>query len=119
MFELIENIELLLCNWDKVAWAVYIIIMCHVISFLMEYFKMKKEVKYVSNVEFKLLVKVQLLAFLLSIIYVAFYSVLSESDISWLLIILFYVFSIKIVMTQNESNGGYVTEWYGNQYKDD
>lgn len=87
--------------------------MCHMIPIVAEYFKMKNEDKYVSDVEFMLFVKVQLLAFLLSIIYVAFYSILCETDIAWLLIIIFYGFSIKIVMLQNESNGGYVTEWNG------
>ena len=41
---------------------------------------------------FKLFVKAQLLAFFLSIDYVAFYSFLSESDMGWLLIIIFYGF---------------------------
>lgn len=111
MFELIENIKLLIQNRDKVAFAVLFIAICHMIPIVIEYFKREKEEKIVCVVEFKLFVKVQMLAFFLSIIYVTFYSFLSESDLAWLLIIIFYGFLIKIIMTQNESNGGYVTEW--------
>lgn len=82
MFELIENIKLLIQNKDKVALAVFFIAICHMIPIVIEYFKREKEEKIVFVVDFKLFVKVQMLAFFLSIIYVTFYSFLSESAYS-------------------------------------
>ena len=111
MLELIENVELLSHNIIKVIWAIIIIAMCQIIFCVFEYVKRKRENKVINNVEFALFVKVHMLSFFLSVIYVGFYSLLSKSNIALLLIILFYWFVIYIVKMQNESNGGYVTEW--------
>lgn len=45
MFELIENIKLLIQNRDKVALAVLFIAICHMIPIVIEYFKREKEEK--------------------------------------------------------------------------
>ena len=47
MFELIENIKLLIQNRDKVALAVLFIAICHMIPIVIEYFKREKEEKIV------------------------------------------------------------------------
>ena len=57
MFELIENIKLLIQNKDKVALAVLFIAICHMIPIVIEYFKREKEEKIVCVVDFKLFVK--------------------------------------------------------------
>jgi hypothetical protein len=50
MFELIENIELLIGNWDKVVLAVLFIAMSHAIPIAIECFERERVDGIVSNV---------------------------------------------------------------------
>lgn len=50
MLELIENIELLIGNWNKVVLAVLFIAMCHAIPIAIECFKTERVDGIVNNV---------------------------------------------------------------------
>jgi len=108
-----EFFEILQSEVIKLLFSALIIFVGSCVSLGIEHYILSKNDIYVDEVQFNFHIKVQLLSVLLAIAYSVIYSYLSDSSVAWMLVILFYIFWIKIVMYQNRETNGYITDWDG------